>query len=141
MFEKIAKSYGFEKSFGGLFMESDECIIVLDLQKSNFGNYYDLNIKIFVQGVFGKAYKKTKDLVKKDVGDIFRRQPDKYKDLFNLDIKIEDIERKKVVESFFDEFIEPFINNGLSKSGIKYLAKKGEIFLLPAVEKELTRIG
>ena len=57
VFEKVAKANNFEKAFGGWFKESTECIVVLCLQKSNFGDYYELNIKIFIQGMFGNKYK------------------------------------------------------------------------------------
>jgi len=40
LFDIIARNHGFESAFGGWFKESNECIVVLDLQKSNFGNYY-----------------------------------------------------------------------------------------------------
>ena len=33
--------------------------------KSNFGDYYELNIKIFIQGMFGNMCTRSKDLVKK----------------------------------------------------------------------------
>lgn len=64
-FNEIARKSGFEKACGGWFKESDECIAVLDLQKSNYGDYYELNIKLFVQGMFGNHYVKGKDLVKR----------------------------------------------------------------------------
>ena len=44
IFNKIARENGFVKAFGGWFQESRECILVLDLQKSNFGDYYEMNI-------------------------------------------------------------------------------------------------
>lgn len=73
LFGEVAKSNGFERAFGGWFKDSVESIVVLDLQKSNFGDYYEMNIKIYVQGIFGNSYSKNKDLVKKDTGDIFIR--------------------------------------------------------------------
>ena len=71
LFDTVAKANDFERAFGGWFKESSESIIVLDLQKSNFGDYYELNIKIFVQGIFGNKYTKSRDLVRKHTGDIF----------------------------------------------------------------------
>jgi len=65
LFDEVAKSHNFERAFGGWFKESHECIVVLDLQKSNYGGYYYLNLKIYIQGVFNKHYSKSKDLVKK----------------------------------------------------------------------------
>ena len=66
VFEKVAKANNFEKAFGGWFKESTECIVVLCLQKSNFGDYYELNIKIFIQGMFGNKYRSEERRVGKE---------------------------------------------------------------------------
>lgn len=137
IFDTVAKANDFEKAFGGWFKESSECIIVLDLQKSNFGDYYELNIKIFVQGMFGNKYAKGKDLVKKHTGDIFTRQPNDYKDVLDFDTSMDDEKRKEKLESLFSEFIVPFANKALSRIGLKELAEQEKIFLLPAVKEEL----
>ncbi len=71
LFGAIAKSKGFEKAFGGWFKESTNCIVVLDLNKSNYSNYYQLMIKIYIQNIFGIRYIKNKDLIKDSV-DVFR---------------------------------------------------------------------
>ncbi|MEY2650726.1 MAG: hypothetical protein RL608_1400 [Bacteroidota bacterium] len=137
VFGEVAKSNGFESAFGGWFKESAESIIVLDLQKSNYGDYYEMNIKVYVQGMFGNSYTRNKDLVKKDTGDIFRRQPPEYKDVLDFDTPLDDEKRKERLAKLFSEFIAPFTKRALSKLGIKELAETGEITLLPAVKKEL----
>ncbi len=137
IFDEAARRNGFEKAFGGWFRESPECIVVLDLQKSNFGDYYELNIKIFVQGLFGNNYVKSKDLVKKHTGDIFTRQPNEYKDVLDFSVLLDDLKRKERLEILFSDFIVPLTNKALSKSGIKELAEQERIFLLPAVKGEL----
>lgn len=137
IFGEIAKSNGFESAFGGWFKDSAESIIVLDLQKSNFGNYYEMNIKIFIQGVFGNTYSRNKNLVKRDIGNIFRRQPLEYKSVFDFDEQMLDERRKADLVKLFGNFIVPFTDKALSKSGIIDLANKGEITLLPAVKGEL----
>lgn len=134
IFAEIAKSKRFESAFGGWFKDSTESIVVLDLQKSNFGGYYELNIKIYIHGMFGNSYFRNKDLVKKDIGDVFRRQPPEYNWVFNFDKPMEDENRKRTLEKLFSDFIVPFTDKALSKSGIRELAAKGEIFLLPAVK-------
>ena len=137
IFDEVAKRNDFEKAFGGWFIESSECIIVLDLQKSNFGDYYELNIKIFIQGMFGNAYVKSKDLVKKHTGDIFTRQPNNYKDVFDFDKSMDDNNRKRKLEELFSEFIKPFTDKALSRKGLKELEAQEKIFLLPAVKEDL----
>jgi hypothetical protein len=137
MFGEVAKSNRFESAFGGWFRDSAESIVVLDLQKSNFSDYYEMNIKIFIQGMFGNNYTRSKNLVKRDIGNIFRRQPPEYKSVFDFDEPMDDEMRKEKLEELFSEFIVPFSDKGLSKSGIRELADKGEITLLPAVKEEL----
>lgn len=137
VFNEIARKNNFSKAFGGWFRESAECIVVLDLQKSNFSNLYYLNIKIYVQGMFGNTYVQSKDLVKKDVGDIFKRQPPNYNNLFDFNTQVDDLRRQEWLERLFNEFIDPFANKALSKTGIRELSEKGEVYLLPAVRKEL----
>lgn len=137
LFDDLAKANNFEKAFGGWFKESSECIAVLDLQKSNFGDYYELNIKIFVQEMFGKIHSKSKDLVKKEIGTVFTRQPKAFKDALDFDVPISDVKRKKRLEDLFKEFIVPFIDKALSREGLRELAQQEEIFLLPAVKQQL----
>ena len=137
LFDHIAKFGGFEYVYGGWYKTSEECIVILELQKSNFGNYYDLNIKIYVQGIFNNNYIINKDLVKKDTGDIFRRQPSEFNSVFDFDEPMNDEERNADLIKLFSDFIVPFTDKALLKSGIKELAEKGEITLLPAVREEL----
>jgi len=136
-FSESSRANGFDKAFGGWFKESSECIVVLDLQKSNFSDRYDLNIKIFVQGMFGNQYKQNKDLVKREIGNVFIREPKEYEDVFDFNLPFEDSKRIERLNDFFTEFLIPFTRLALSKSGIMSLAEKGKISLSPAVREEL----
>lgn len=138
LFGEIAKFNKFESAFGGWFKDSTESIIVLDLQKSNFGDYYEMNIKIYIQGMFGNNYSISKNLVKKDIGDVFTRQPPEYNSVFDFDNLMDNEKRKEKLEQLFSEFIIPFADKALTKSGIRELAEEEKIFLLPAVKKELS---
>ena len=135
IFDGIAKTNGFSKAFGGWYKESGECIAILELQKSNFADSFYLNIKIFIQGAFGRTYTPSKDLVKSSMGHITHQIRDT--DILDFDTSMDDVKRKERVENLFSEFIVPFTNKALSRSGIRELADKGEVFLLPAVKAEL----
>ncbi|HEY1165133.1 MAG TPA: DUF4304 domain-containing protein [Chitinophaga sp.] len=136
IFAEIAKINGFHKAFNGWFKESVETIIVLNLQKSYFGNYYDLNIKIYVHGVFGRQYVRSKDLVN-DIGDIFRRQPREYNTVFNLEVVMDDDSRRKRLEELFTEFINPYTDKASSRQGLREMDARGEIVLLETVKEQL----
>lgn len=141
MFNVVAKNNNFVKALGGWFKESAECIAVLDMQKSNYGNYYELNVKIFIQGAFNNTYVRSKNLVKTDVGDVFLRQPNAYRDVLDLDNLMTVENRKIKLEKLFNEFIVPITAEARTIAGIDKLAQDGKIFLLPAVKKEIDRLS
>ncbi|MDB6080862.1 MAG: hypothetical protein JWO53_134 [Chlamydiia bacterium] len=134
LFGEISRKNGFSLEYGGWFKESNECIFVLDLQKSNYSNLYYLNIKVFIQGSFGRQYSKEKDLVKKKVGNIFIRQPMEYNNAFDLESTMTDNERRLLLENLFVNFLNVFSNKVLTKAGIKELVEKNEIPSFPATK-------
>jgi hypothetical protein len=143
MFGNLAKLHGFERAFGGWFRESDECILVLDLQRSNYSNLYYLNIKLYVRGMFTDEYgelKLDKGLVRSDVGHIFRREPKEFSTALDLENDLADTDREESLTKLFTEFLEPFSQRASTPKGIAQLAKAEEIFLLPAVKQELKEL-
>jgi len=137
IFGEVAKNHGFERAYEGWFKEFPEVIQVLDLQKSNYSNCYYLNIKIFIQGAFGNKYKKSKQLVKIDEGDIFLREPDKYSNLFNLESALDRHARIEGLNKMFEEFLIIFSKKTSSKQEIRRFHVEGNLFILPAVKEEL----
>lgn len=140
-FGKVAKAYGFKAAHGGWFRQSDECITVLVLQKSNFENRFMLNLKVFVQGAFGRTHSISKELVKNDVGNVFTRTPASYDDVFDFERPEEYVNRLDRIRDLFKEFISPFTDQSLSREGIFALAAEKRILLLPAVQEELRKLA
>ena len=141
LFNDVTRLYDFEQAYGAWFLESPECIVVLELQKSYFGNYYELNIKSFVQGAFGNHYVKSKDLAKKYMGNCFGRQPSEYNDIFDLEEDMEDEYRKERLEYFFKNFLAPLLPKLLSLSDLSKLPEYGDIFIPSAVKNEILRLS
>ena len=145
-FGSMAKAYGFGRNFGCWFKESSECIFVFLLQKSNFGNYYYVNFKIFIQGAFGHQYKASKELFKNDVGDIFLRNPKEYDSAFDLDLTLGSEERLQIMNTLFKNIIVPLSEKALSKAGIfeleqrRILGIRPWVSILPAVLEELEKL-
>jgi Domain of unknown function (DUF4304) len=92
LFDQVAKANDFKKAFGGWYKETSECIAVLELQKSNFGNYYQLNIKIFIQGIFERTYSPNKDLIKSSMGHVNSNSNEiiEYINVFDFDEAMDD---------------------------------------------------
>jgi len=136
-FDGVAKINGFVKAHGGWFIESPEAIVVLDLQKSNFGNYYQLIIKIYIQGVFGQSYTISKDLVKKDVGDIRSGEPNEYSRIFDFENQLSANDRRELLLLLFENHIHPFTEKALTRAGIKDMYQNEDLFLLESIKGEL----
>ena len=140
-FAEITKSIGLETKFGGFVKETEEVIIVLSFQKSNYSSQVYLNIKLYIQGVFGKNYQLSREMVVNDVGDVFRRSPKDYDQIFDLGSDLSDNERIEQLKAFVDEFLSGFIQQALTVKGIMLLAEQGELYLLPAVKSALKKIS
>ena len=140
-FAEITKSIGLETKFGGFVKETEEVIIVLLFQKSNYSSQVYLNIKLYIQGVFGKNYQLSREMVVNDVGDVFRRAPKDYDQIFDLGSDFPDDERIEYLKKFIDEFLSGFIQQTSTVKGIMLLAEQGELFLFPAVKSELEKIS
>lgn len=137
IFMVIAKEDGFYSAYGGWFKEFEELTQVIELQKSNYANYYYLNFKIFIQGIFGNVYVKNKRMVQPEMGNIFLRHPDNYSHLLDMRTPLSDSEREAGLRELFANFIMPLSNNTTSKEAIKALHAKGKLFVLGAVQEEL----
>lgn len=137
MFGRVAEDNGFKFIFGGWYIESSECILVLDLQKSNYGNYYELNIKIHIQECLDQTFTLSKKLIKGNMALADRGQPKEYDDFFNLEVPISDEQRRQGFERFFNEFMVPFSFKALNRGGIKELGEAKLIFLTNSVKKSL----
>ncbi|AKK71314.1 hypothetical protein OK18_00480 [Chryseobacterium gallinarum] len=140
VFGEIAKKNGFLQAFGGWFKDSPECIAILELQKSKYGDYYQLNIKIFMQKSFGRTYLPTKELIKSPMGDVNGGVPQSFKEVFDFDRVLNDEYRIEKLNELFIDHIIPFTTRTSTKIGIKELESRGEIFLPPAVKQELEKL-
>lgn len=136
IFDEVAKTHDFKKAFSGWYKESQECIAILELQKSSYKDSYYLNIKIFIQGVFERVYLPNKDLIKSPIGHITDQIRDK--EILDFTNSMNDDERKEHLIDLFEKYIVPFTNKTLSKSSIKELEKNGQIILLPAIKQQLS---
>jgi Domain of unknown function (DUF4304) len=139
LFGQMAKTNGFSSAFGGWYKQSEECIAVLELQKSSYSDTYYLNTKIFIQGSFNTIYKLSKDLIKSPLGDIGNQITDN--PVFDFDEPMEDSVREEKLHDCFKNHIIPFTNKALTRAGIRKMAEAGETYLLPAVKEELEKLN
>lgn len=139
LFKGLAKKNGFEPAFNGWLKQSEKCFFTMELIRSNFGRYYMIDLKIYVQGTFGNHYVKDKSLLR-NVGDFFSRTPKQFDTALDLEQEMEDGERTQKLESLFQDFVVPFSEKALTIHGINELIEKEELYLLPAVKEELEKL-
>jgi hypothetical protein len=137
MFGQIADASGFDRAFGCWIRQSSECLFVLNLQKSNYGRYYELNVKIFIDGLFGRQNQIDKNLLKNAVGNVSTRQPNEFAPALALDNLMDDQQRAVELLRLFDEFLVPLADKAMTRSGVIELGRSGQLFLLPAVRDAL----
>lgn len=137
MFGEVAASRGFRAAGGGWYREVSTGLFVLALQKSNFGNQFELNLKLFLNRAIPKDSASLKKMMKSMGGDIFRRQPEQYRSVFDLESGLSVTERKLSLEALFVEIVDKITTEACAPSGLLRLRDQGVIFLLPSVEAQL----
>ena len=128
MFAIISATRGFTPLSNFWFMESKECVFTIQLDKSNFGKFYYLTMNIFIQNFFGKKYTIDKNLGRA-WGDAIRRPPTEYNVFLDLDVELSFEERKRGLESLFDNFVIPFSKKAICLSGVYSLVNERQIIL------------
>ena len=139
IFANIVNTRGFSYFSNFWFTESNECIFVIKLTKSSYGNYYYLEMEIFIQGVFGKKYLIDKNLGKA-WGDISRRPPTEYDTFLDLDAQISSEERKQGLESLLDEFVIPFSKKALSLLGVRSFINEHQFVMSDALRNQVEKL-
>lgn len=139
--KEVAKRNCFKLVNSNWVKESEEAIMVLNLQKSNFSNKYYLNIRVFIKGLFDKFIKIDKTVLKNDTGDVFRRNPPEFDPVLDLENDIELSLRIEEIEKLFNSFIIPFTYDALSIKGLLDLYRRNQINLLPAVKDALENLS
>lgn len=112
-------------------------LLVLELQKSNFGNYFELNLKLFLGCAAPNDPAEFKKLVKNLSGDIFRRQPEECRSAFDLDALVGLAERRESIDRMFSELVDRMASAADSPAGILRLRDEGMLYVLPMIEARL----
>ena len=142
-FSELAKQYGFSSAFNGWYKQSDECLIALELQSSNYSHLYYLNMYVYVQGYNGAEFNEiSKDLINGRRKILFRREDKIYSPLFDLnqENKLPDGERVKQIDAFFQEWLVPFSEEALTKKGVLGLIESGRLGGSKMIVKKLSAL-
>lgn len=139
LFDDVARGHGFLAAHGGWHRQFEGVLLILDLQRSNFGAYYELNLKLFLNSLSAAERIASKILVKSESGDIFVRPPETYRPAFDLEATLSALQRREKLDDLFRKWVLPVGEACASPAGILSLRDRGMIFLLPGVEKHLKK--
>ena len=109
----------------------------IGIQKSKFGDYWLLNIKIFVKGIFDRSYSPSKDLIKSSLGHVNSNETEAFQSVFDFDEVMDDDVRIARLERLFKEHIVPFTTRASTRKGIIEMYKEKLFTLLPAVKEQI----
>lgn len=127
-FAQIAKKNNFQTAFGGWYVQSGECILALQLQRSNFSSLYYLNIYIYIQGYYDTFFPSiTKEIIRGKFKYFFRREDRKYSPFFDQENDLTDEIRTRQLDIFFKEWMVPFTEKALSRKGVIELIETNQL--------------
>lgn len=136
-FGEIAESHGFKSLRRGWFQEVSAALIILELQKSNYGNYYEMNLSLYLELPAVGSLAELASFVARNPPDVFRRQPTESSAAFDLDAGIDPLERERQLRQVFTDTVDEIVRGMSSPAGILNLRDAKLIFLRPDVEARL----
>ena len=138
--KKLAVENGFKQFPKCYFRESSVSLIGLELQKSNYSNYYYLNIQNYIQGYHGLHYTPSIELLHGDKAVFFRRQKKEYNSAFELDNDMSDEERLEQLNACFANYIGPLVEQLLTREGIKNYVEDEQNLISPERKKKILTV-
>lgn len=114
--EKALKMTGFAKNGGSWYRRSDEAVCVVNLQKSEYGPQYYINLGILVKRIEDKAFPKENHChIRMRLGALSADA----NDLLNLnDTRYDDAERARRIRDIIADKVLPFFKSCETVDGI-----------------------
>ena len=141
LFNEIAISEHWRKMGEGWICkktESDECGVVINLEKSNYGKLYYVGIGVFVNNAFGLSFSLTETRESRQP-TLYRRHPKELDPVFDLRNDLSSQSRREGVLDFF-QFLREFVDKARTLRGLMELSKDGLLFIAPGVKQEIDRL-
>jgi hypothetical protein len=130
VFASTLKRAGFQKKGEGWFKETDDAVLVANLQKSNFGAQYYVNLAIWLKALGEVRFPKEYQCHIRIRASALDPERQKYwnSEVFNLDHdEIPAEERFDLVRSFLEMKAIPFLLAGGSLPELRRLFREGHL--------------
>lgn len=129
LFGKTLELHGLRRSGTTWYLESEEAVAVVNLQSSNFGEQYFINLASWLK-CFGeeKNPKENKCPIRIRLTSAFPTERGKIESVFDLEhISLSDVEREKEAETIVSNCLIPFLEKLATLTGIRQLYKEGKL--------------
>jgi hypothetical protein len=125
-FDEFGRQAGFEKKSGSWYRQSDEVIAAINLQKSQYGPLYYINVGFWLRQLDDERYPKMNQwhvLIRLE--DLLPDAEKRIGELLNLDSPVSDEQRITELVALLDEQLLPVIERGSSMVGLRAMVDDG----------------
>jgi len=132
-FDEFGKSLGGSKKSGSWYITGPEAIAVLNLQKSQYGPRYYLNVGLWFLGVGPATNPKPSHCHVQSRLESLVPAADRQhlEDLLDLDFAVDEQERRAELLAVLTSQLEPLLEAGMSDSGL--LTETGQHLLMKSL--------
>jgi hypothetical protein len=125
----VLKEVGFRRKGSDWFLDTDDAVLVVNLQKSNFGDQYYVNLAIWLRALGDATMPKEQQChVRTRVTALdLDRQRYWETEVFNLEADLPDAERGTLIRSLMETKVLPFLLRCGTLSGLKEAQRKGQL--------------
>jgi hypothetical protein len=129
-FASTMKKAGFQKKGDGWYRETEDAILVANLQKSNFGEQYYVNLAVWLKALGEVSFPKEYQCHVRTRATALDPERQRYWDgeVFNLEHReILDAGRAQLIESFLETVAIPFLVAAGSLTELRHLHRDGRL--------------
>jgi hypothetical protein len=131
-FDDFARSAGFEKKNGAWYRHGNEVISVLDLQKSQFGRTYYINVAWWLMALGEEKYPKPQRChIVTRIDSLFPGEQEHLERLLDLESPVEESDRVARLTLLLESRLLPLLDQTASIEGLRSSA--GEAVLRTAM--------
>jgi hypothetical protein len=127
-FDRFGKECSGEKKSGGWYWRSDEVVAVVDLQKSQYGPKYYVNVAFWLRAVGDERFPKTwKSHIAGRITDLPGVERGRVECLLDLECAVRDEQRVDELSALLATAVIPFIERGASLAGLRSMIDDGTL--------------
>jgi hypothetical protein len=125
-FDRFGKESGGEKKSGGWYWRSDEVIAVVDLQKSQYGPKYYVNVAFWLRALGEERFPKTSNAhLWVRLGALPGVERETAECLLNLECDVPEEQRVDGLSALLATSVVPLIDRGSSLDGLRSMVDDG----------------